>query len=66
MDRCELHSALIDQSQIGFVDQGRGLERVAAPLFAHVMTGYPMEFGFDEELVERIPVPGAPFTTGAR
>jgi hypothetical protein len=35
---------LIDQAQVGFVDERSGLQRVAAVLAGHIATGHPVQF----------------------
>lgn len=56
------HSFMIDQSKIGLIDQGRGLERVAESLAAHVIASQPSHFFVNQrnQLVERSPIPLAP------
>src|SRR5205823_3508551 len=52
----------IDQPQIGFVENGGGLQGVAGALPAHVMVGEPMQFGLHqrEQLLQRSLVSAAP------
>src|SRR5213592_833105 len=53
---------IIDQPQIGFVENGGGLQGVAGALPAHVMVGEPMQFGLHqrEQLLQRSLVSAAP------
>src|SRR5262249_41654234 len=50
-----MDAPLIDEPEIGFVDKGRGLQRVACALPAHIVPGEPAELVVDEwhQLVER-------------
>ena len=53
---------IIDQPQIGFVENGGGLQGVAGTLPAHVMVGEPVQFGLHqrEQLLQRSLVSAAP------
>src|SRR6266513_5445453 len=53
---------IIDQSQVGFVENGSGLQGVAGALPAHVMVGDPVQFGLHqwEQLLQRSLIPAAP------
>src|SRR6266478_3324707 len=53
---------IIDQPQVGFVENGGGLQGVAGALPAHVMVGEPVQFGLHqrEQLVQRSLVSAAP------
>ena len=57
-----VHLALIDELEEGFVDQGRGLKGVVAPLPAQVGGGEPPQLGINrrQEPVERILPPETP------
>src|SRR6478672_8300399 len=54
---------IIDQPQVGFVENGGGLQRVAGPLPAHVMVGESVQFRMHqrEQLSQRCLVSVAPF-----
>jgi hypothetical protein len=56
------HSLVIDQSQIGFVDQGGGLQAVVGAFPFQVMPCQAAEFVINDrgELIERGLVPGTP------
>src|SRR6266536_6583039 len=53
---------IIDQPQVGFVENGGGLQGVAGALSAHVMVGEPVQFGLHqrEQLLQRSLVSDAP------
>src|SRR6266545_1227956 len=53
---------IIDQPQIGFVENGGGLQGVAGALPAHVMVREPVQFGLHqrEQLLQRFVVSAAP------
>jgi len=53
---------IIDQSQVGFVENGGGLQSVARAFPAHVMMGAPVQFGLHqwEQLLQRAVVSVAP------
>src|SRR5881409_4397254 len=53
---------IIDQPQVGFVENGGGLQGVPGALPAHVMVGEPMQFGLHqrEQLLQRSLVSAAP------
>jgi hypothetical protein len=53
---------VINQPQVGFVENGGGLQRVAGPLPAHVMVGEPVQFRMHqrEQLPKRCLVSAAP------
>jgi hypothetical protein len=57
-----LNAALVDESEVGFVDEGRRLERVVDTLGSKVAIRHPLELSVDgvDELVERLLVPIAP------
>jgi hypothetical protein len=56
------HMSLIDQLQVGVVNECRGLERVARPLPAKVMVSETAKFTIHcvKQLVSRVPIPIAP------
>jgi hypothetical protein len=60
--RCQTGFRIIDQSQVGFVENSSGLQRVAGALTAHVMVGEAVQFGLHqrEQLLQRSLVPAAP------
>src|SRR5881409_22674 len=53
---------IIDQPQIGFVENGGGLQGVSGALPAHVMVSEPVQFGLHqrEQLLQRSLVSAAP------
>src|SRR5438477_12702062 len=53
---------VVDQAQVGFVENGGRLQRVAGPLPAHVMVGEPVQFRVHqwEQLFQRSLVSVAP------
>src|SRR6266545_7648335 len=53
---------IIDQSQVGFVENGGGLQGVAGALPAHIMVREPVQFGLHqrEQLLKRSLVSAAP------
>jgi hypothetical protein len=53
---------LVHQPEVGFMDERRGLQRMARTLAAHVTLGHPAQLPIDErhEFVERDLVPVAP------
>src|SRR6266478_2651324 len=53
---------IIDQPEVGFVENGGGLQGVAGALPAHVMVGEPVQFGLHqrEQLLQRSLVSAAP------
>ena len=55
--------SLIDETNVGFVYKGSGLEGVAFPFPAHVAPREPVQFVVDQriELVKRGLIPVAPF-----
>ena len=57
-----LDRGLIDQPQVGFVDQSRGLQGVVAALPAEIPGGQPAEFAIHEryQFVERALITPAP------
>jgi hypothetical protein len=61
-------AALADQSQVGLVDQGRRLQRVAGTLASEIAAGDLVEFGVDEreQLVERSLIPMCPLVKEQR
>jgi hypothetical protein len=56
------HLPVINQTEIGLIDKGRGLKRVTAPLVQHVMARQLAEFVVDEwyQFVSRRFIPVAP------
>jgi hypothetical protein len=72
MTRFLIRFRSIDQTDIGFMDQGRGLKRVARSLVAQIAAGQPAQFCVYERhrLVDRrlIPLTASPkqFTDGRR
>ena len=54
---------VINQLQVGFVENGGRLQRVADPLPAHVMVGEPVQFRMQqrEQFPQRFLVSVAPF-----
>ena len=54
--------SVINQPQVGFVENGGRLQRVAHPLPAHVMVGEPVQFGMHqrEQFLQRSLVSAAP------
>ena len=57
-----LHPLVVDQADVGLVDQRRGLEAVISSLAPHVPVGEPTEFGVHDgrQRVERALVAVAP------
>jgi len=57
-----MHMFLIDEANVSFINQGRGLERVPLSLSVHISAGHLMKFVIDQrvQLVERSLVPLAP------
>ena len=57
-----VHALVIDQPQVGFVDQGRGLQAVAGALAPHVVVRQTTEFVVDDrhQEGERKLIPVAP------
>ena len=59
-----LHVFLIHETNVGFIDERGGLERVTFSFAAHVAAGKPVQLVVDEgiQLVERGLVSLAPFS----
>ena len=59
-----LHPLVVDQADVGFVDQRRGLEAVIGSLAPHIPVGEPAEFGVHDgcQRVECAVVAVAPCT----
>ncbi len=57
-----LHPLAVDQAQVGFMDQGRGLQAMSGSLAPHVMMREAAEFRIDDwdQVFECIVVPSGP------
>ncbi len=57
-----LHALVVDQTHVGFIDQGGGLEAVTGALASHVAAGEAAEFVVDDgsQPVERGAIPVTP------